>query len=362
MDAVLRGLAENPENRRLLLLKAQAESRRSPALAIPTLKGLVDQDPNDISLLSQLAHAYVQSERPQEALRTLRQYLATQTGSARKQGQIALASVLYQTGASDEAAAIFNELVQAEPDNASLRTIWAGHLAAGTHWAELRSLLADWTARHPNDVTVPGAVAQELIARATPEGLVMATELLQADVERQPESASSYYLLAQAATMAGRTDEAISLNQKTLELDPNNVVAINNLAWLLCEEQGQCRRALELANRGLGIRPEYIDLIETRGVIHYHLGNMDEAVRDLNRSIELYPDNAVALAVTHYHLARVYARMGRRAEAVEHVERALALHRRSEQSTDPGQQKSLLSERDRTDAQRLLDQLQKGLG
>ncbi len=362
MDVVLRGLAENPENRRLLLLKAQAELRRSPALAVPTLKGLIDQDPNNIGIISQLAQVYTQAERPEEAQRILRQYLATHSGPERKQAQVALAAVLYTSGRIDEAGTIFTDLVQAEPDNPSLPVIWARHLASSERWTELRSLLADWNARHPDDEIVPRSVAQHLLAVEASEAQAIAADLVRADLERHPESIVSLSLLAQMATVAGRADEAVSLNEKIIQLDPNSVVAMNNLAWLLCEEKGQCQRALDLANRGLEIRPQYIDLIETRGVIHHHLGHLDQAVQDLTRSIELYPANAPALALTHFHLARVYAEMGRRTEAISHVERALDLHRRSEQSTDPAQQKSMLSQRDLADAQHLLDQLQKGLG
>lgn len=362
MDVTLRGLAENPDSRRLLVLKAQAELRRSPTLAIPTLKGLIDQDPNDMDVISQLAFVYLQAERPQEALTLLRRHLTAPSGPARRQARIAMASVLYQTGDVNEAAAIFEDMVQAEPDDPSLPVIWAGQLAAGQHWTELKSVLADWSARHPDDMAVSRTVARDLLAGGMPEGVRIAEELLRSDVERHPQSIGSLYLLAQAATVAERAEEAISLNQRIIELDPNNVFAVNNLAWLLCEEQGQCQKALELANRGLKLKPDYIDLIETRGVIHYRLGRLEEALRDLSRSIELYPVNAPALAVTHFHLARVYAQMGRRTDAIEHVERALTLHRRSDQSTDPGQRKSVLSGSDLADAQHLLDQLQKGLG
>lgn len=362
MDVALRGLAENPDNRRLLLIKAQAEARRSPMLAVPTLKDLVDQDPNDMSVISQLALAYLQSNRPQEAIGLLRQHLATQKGPARKQGEIAMAGILGQIGDVNEAVAIFKDLVQAEPDDPSLRVIWAEQLAAGQRWGEVESVVADWHASHPNDVTVARAVARDLIAGRQAQGFEIARKLLQSDLQEHPESVGSLHLLADMATVTEQAEEAISLNRRILEVDPNNAFAINNLAWLLCEEQKQYQRALDLANRGLKLRPEYIDLIETRGVIHYRMGHLEEAVRDLSRSIELYPVNSPALASTYFHLARAYAEMGRKTDAIETVERALTLHRRSEQSTDPGQRRSLLSGEDLAEAQRLLDQLQKGVG
>ncbi|HPC94145.1 MAG TPA: tetratricopeptide repeat protein [Sedimentisphaerales bacterium] len=362
MDVVLRGLAENPNNRQLLLLKAQAEARRSPMLAVPTLKGLIDQDPNDMNAVSQLAYAYLYSDRPQEAVRLLRQHLGRQTGPARKQGEIALATVLYRTGEPNEAAEIVRGLMQAEPADSSLVIMWAGLLLSAERWTEVDRLLADWRAKHPDDTAVAIAVARSLIADGRQKGLEVAERLLRSEIERHPQALAPLHLLANLATVTGRSDEAIALNQKIREIDPDDVFALNNLAWLLCEEQRQYQKALELANRGLQLRPEYIDLLETRGVIYHRLGRLDEAVQDLSRSLELYPVNAAAMAPTHFHLARVYAEMGREADAIRHVEQALALHRRSRQSTDPGRRRSELSEKDLADAERLLDQLKKGNG
>jgi len=362
MDTALRGLAENPDNRQLLLLKAQAEARRSPMLAVPTLKGLIDQDPNDMNVVSQLAYAYLHSDRPQEAVRLLRHHLDAQTGSARKQAEVALATVLYHSGEPNEAAEILKGLMQAEPADSSLVITWAGLLLSAEHWTEVDSLLADWRAKHPEDTTVATAVARSLIADGRQKGLEIAEQLLRSEIERHPQALVPLHLLANLVTVMGRSEQAIALNQKIMEIEPDNVFALNNLAWLLCEEQGQYQKALELANRGLKLRPEYIDLIETRGVIHYRLGHLDEAVQDLSRSLELYPVNAAAMASTHFHIARVYAEMGREADAIRHVEQALALHRRSRQSADPGQRRSELSEKDMADAERLLDQLKKGNG
>lgn len=362
MDAALQGLAHNPDNRQLLLLKARAEGRRSAMLAVPTLRGLVDRDPNDTNVVSQLANAYVRSDRPQEAIRVLRQHVAALKDPARKQGEVALASVLYQAGQADEAAAIFRRLVQAEPDNAALVLTWARSLVSQQRWAEAKAVIADWRAAHPSDLVVSATFARDLVAGAEKPGLEVAEELLRADLQSHPRSAGLLHLLANVTATTGRPEEAIALNRRIIEMDPNDVFALNSLAWLLCEEQSQCAKALELANRGLKMRPEYIDLIDTRGVIHHRMGHLDKALEDLTRCVELYPGNAPAKASTHFHLARVYAEMGRRADAIRHVQQALALHRQSRQTTDPAQRKSVLSEKDLADAERLLDQLQKGVG
>lgn len=357
MDVALQGLAQNPNSRQLLSLKARAEARRSPMLAVSTLRGLFDRDPNDTSVAAQLATAYVRSDRPQEGVQLFRQHLAGQTGPARKQAEIALASILYQADEADEASAIFTRLVQAEPHDASLVVTWVRLLISEQRWAEAKSVIADWRARHPDDIVVSSTFARDLVAAREEQGLEIAEEVLRSDLESHPQSVGLLHLLANVTAATGRFEEAISLNRKIIEVDANDVFAVNNLAWLLCEERGQYTEALALANRGLKMRLEYIDLLDTRGVIHYRLGHLEKAIEDLTRCIELYPVNSPAMASTHFHIARVYAEMGRKIDATRHVQQALTLHRQSEQSTDPRQKRSVLSDSDLADARRLLDQL-----
>jgi len=56
--------------------------------------------------------------------------------------------------------------------------------------------------------------------------------------------------------------------RRTLSLEPNELVALSNLAWILCEKRGKYNQALELAQKGLQIAPKYIDLIDTLDVVH----------------------------------------------------------------------------------------------
>lgn len=125
----------------------------------------------------------------------------------------------------------------------------------------------------------------------------------------------------------GRSAEAVTFYQRVLELQPDNLVAINNLSWILCEEQGQPKQALELTQRGLAKAPDYIDLIDTRGMAYYRLRRYDEAIKDFNRCIRLYPTRAPAIAASHYHLGKCLADLGEKNKAIEQLNKALELNR-----------------------------------
>jgi len=326
VDVALRGLAHNPENRQLLLLKARAEEERSPMLAVLTLKGLVDQYPKDAEVLIELARAYMKDERPVQAVELLRQRLAGFQGPARRRCEMTLAEALYRNAQRDDARLLFNTLMQAEPQDPAPMMVQAQLLGREKRWAELNQLIGQWRAVHPDDVTTT-AIASALAGTDEKEAVQMAEDLLRVTLERNPKSIPNLMLLGMLMQHAGRNKEAIALNRKTLEIDPNNVIAMNNLAWTLCEEPSQCEEALKLAERGLTFAPDYIDLIDTRGTVHYRLGHLEQAVRDFTTCIELYLANAPSVGTSRVNLARAYVDLGRKTEALQQLKQVTELCR-----------------------------------
>lgn len=349
VDIALSGLVENPENRQLLWLKAQAEGQLSPMLAIPTLTLLVEQEPNDVDAVIQLAYTYVRSDRAERAVELLREHSTTLTGPARRRCEIALAAARYESGDKDTGKAEFDRLMEAEPDDPAPVLALAQLYRAERNWTPLKQLLMDWCSRHPTDVETPNAVARTLFENDEAAARQTTEELLRTVLQRNPASIGTLHLLAMLVQALGRDDESAVLNRRILTLDPNDTVATNNLAWFLCERRHEYQEALELANKGLALVPEYADLIDTRGVIHYRMRHFDDAIRDLTRCIELYSADTPALTASRFHLGRVYAAKGLKTEAVEQLEQSLALQN----------QIGGLTPSEAAEAERLLAQLQR---
>ncbi len=349
VNVALRGLAHSPEDRRLLLLKAHAEAMTSPMSAVPTLRLLADQYPDDVEILIQLAGAYVDSEKPERAIELLRERLGGMEGPARRRCEIALASALYRSGQKDEAKLLFETLMRAEPDDVTPVLAFGQVLGRERRWAELNQLIFRWRTEHPDDTGALRAIASALAATSDREAVEMAEDLLRLTLARDPNSMSSLMLLGILMQREGRNEESAALNQHILELDPNNSIALNNLAWVLSEEKGQYDEALRLADRGLAIDSDYIDIIDTRGVIYYRLGRLREAETDLTRCIKLCPSGAASAVAPRFHLGRVYAQMNRKTEAVEQLTEALGQYERV----------GGLSREDLAEAKLLLERLQK---
>jgi len=327
LDAALRGLAHNEGNARLLLLKARAEKTvRSPAIAALTFKGLLDQDPKNVDVLIELADAYALSGQTQQAVDLLREKLPEFEGRERRRCEIAQAEALYANKQKDEAKALFEKLMQADPSDPSPIMTWAQELRRDRRWTEMNLLVERWVTAHPQDAAVATTIAQVLAATGDQQALAIGENILRKTLLSNPKYLPALMLLGMMMQDAGRNEESMERNRQILQLDPNNVIAMNNLAWMLCKKENepdQYQEALALAEKGLRIVPAYADLLDTRGYAYYRLKDFDKARSDFDRCTELYPPNSPSAATPRFHLALTYEAMKRRAEALEQLRIAL---------------------------------------
>ncbi|HEV3146009.1 MAG TPA: tetratricopeptide repeat protein, partial [Gemmataceae bacterium] len=85
--------------------------------------------------------------------------------------------------------------------------------------------------------------------------------------------------------------------RKLLAKDPNNVVALNNLAWVLAC-RGPSEEALEKIHRAIAVAGPMIELLDTRAKVYLALNRPVEAIQDLEDAIAESPT-----AMRYFHLA-----------------------------------------------------------
>ena len=350
-DAAMGGLVRKPNGKTLLLLKANAEAVRSPVLSIPTLESLYKLDPNDADVVVRLARTYIAANQPARGVQLLRKQLASSIDAARsRRYNVALAVALYKSGDKNEADKQFDSLYKSDPNDSGVLLAEAGLLIDEHLWDQLNGKATDWCQEHPKDTSTPLSITQALMETGQSRAREVAEGILRTVLRNNPDHPGAMTGLAILLYTTGRPAEAAELNQQILKIQPDNLIVMNNLAWTLCEEQGKYQQALELADRGLKIAPQYIDLIDTRGVVYYRLGQLDKAIAEFTKCLELYPDTAPPKVASRFHLARAFAKSGQPAEAMKHLNQALDLNK----------QTGGLSPADLAEAQRLQEQLQKG--
>jgi len=351
IDAAMRGLVHQRNDKFLLLLKARAEAARSPSLAIPTFKSLRELDPNDVDIAVQLAMTYIAADESEKAVNLLEeQLISCKDNVQERRVNTALAVALYKNGNKTDAQKKFDSLLQFKPDDSAPLLAQAQLLLEDELWSQLNQSVTHWCENNPDDVNTPITIAGRLAATENNQAKEVAESLLRGVLGRHPDNLAAMSRLAMLLQIAGRNTESAKLYEKILELSPDNVIAMNNLAWIMCEERNNYQEALELAQRGLKIAPQYIDLIDTRGMVYYRLGEFDKAIQDFSECIRLYPSGVPAAVASRFHLGRAFAKLGQTNKAIEYLNQALDLHRRI----------GGLSTADLTEAQRLLEQLQGG--
>ncbi|MFZ0034915.1 MAG: tetratricopeptide repeat protein, partial [Sedimentisphaerales bacterium] len=351
MDIALQGLVYQPNEKSLLLLKARAEAVRSPALAIPTIKALRELDPNDADVVVYLANTYLAANQFQEAVNLLKAQLAFCSGTPdERKINIALAVAWHKNGSKPEAQEIFNSLYQSEPNDPAPLLAQARLLKDDQLWNQLIQMVSHWCQNHPEDTRTPIAIAGDLAATENSQAKKTSEDILRMTLENDSNCIEAMGALAMLLQTTGRPAESAVLYQQILALQPDDVIAINNLAWILCEENSKYQQALELVQRGLKIAPDYIDLIDTRGVVYYKLGQYDKAVQDFTRCLEMYPDGTPAATASYLHLGRALASLRQKDKAIENLKKTLELNTKT----------SSLSAADLADAQRLLEELSRG--
>ena len=142
--------------------------------------------------------------------------------------------------------------------------------------------------------------------------------------------ATSSALVAALHEAQGRRGDAKAAYLKALQIDPTAVVASNNLAWMMVEDNENIDAALELAQVARGRLPGSPDIADTVGWIYYKKGLYPLAVAALSEAVQKEPKNAEFL----YHLGLARARAGEDALARQHLEQALKMNPRSVNATE----------------------------
>jgi tetratricopeptide (TPR) repeat protein len=120
-------------------------------------------------------------------------------------------------------------------------------------------------------------------------------------LEKDPERVALRMHLAAMYDKRGRYGDAEKTYRVVLTREPNNIVALNNLAWLLVQRDGDAQEALKYittAVSGIGRRA---DLLDTRGLVHLATKDLDKAIADFK---EAAADTRTPTRL--FHLARAY--------------------------------------------------------
>lgn len=180
-------------------------------------------------------------------------------------------------------------------------------------------------------------VCEQLVGKASPEALgitavtvismgpvppdqmARAEKLLLAAIEAEKGSLRMKTALAGFRSVQGRYEEAEILYRQVLVQKPDDVGALNNLAWLLAVTGRNSDEALRLINEAIRLSGPVATLLDTRGAVEMSRKSVSSAIESLEAAYDDSPTPYIA-----FHLAMAYAQAGNIDLAREHFNTAVS--------------------------------------
>ena len=303
LDTAATAAPGNPEVMALSGVVALAEGRTGDAVAL--LERAAPLLPDRLGVTLALARAKLANGEAAAARDTLLRVLEVAPRSFPI--RLALGDAELQSGNAAGALSVATDLKVAYPSQAGGYLLEGKALIAGRQYAAASKSLAMAYERQPTWPVLALRIQALRLAGLSAEALA-ATEDWRAGNPGHVPAALMRAVLLQAA---GRNQEALEAYEAVLQLEPENLVALNNAAWV-SHELGQ-PGALSFAERAHEVGPENAAVLDTLGWILVGRGQSEQAIEILSRAAELAPQ----APEIRYHLAEALAAGGHPARARE---------------------------------------------
>lgn len=325
-ESVLRALSFMPDNKQLLILKARCQQFNSAPQAIDTLEKLHQKHPKDPQIALELLDTYSKSKKYDQELAMIEKLLTDANDPAVKFYKIAKANALYNSGSPEEAFDLINTLQTKYPDDTDILTANINILTNEKKWPQIYDKLTSFSMRNKPEIGKVVSITADLALKNDNTAKQISLKILEKIIADNNSNSEPLLACAMILQDQQKPQQAKQYYQKALDLDPNNLIAINNLAWILCEQNKEYKKAETLALRGLQLAPDYIDLIDTAGMIQYRMGDFYQALKKFDHCIENYPRHSPSLTYGYFHRACTLDALGKKQKALESVSRSLKLN------------------------------------
>ena len=141
------------------------------------------------------------------------------------------------------------------------------------------------------------------------------------EAARKHETVPAMVVLAETLDHTGQYENAVKIYRRVIERDPNNIIALNNLAVLLSLWKNEHQEALMLVAAALEYARQPA-LLDSKAMILLNANQPHEALELLNRIIAKSPTDS---AISRFHRALAHAAIGNDQLATEDLKQAMKL-------------------------------------
>lgn len=277
-----------------------------------------DLNPKAVPPLLELGDLYLRdTTRRNEAAQSFAAAMALEPGNKFAVYSFGVASAML--GRRDDALKAFEKAAQLAPqDPAPLRAAGRLYLETGATEEALKAFDLGLK-RQPNFVPL---MLDRSDALAQQGKWTEAIRQLTAAVRAAPSSSEVHLKLGDAYQGAQKWDKARSAYTKAIELNGNNPLAYNNLAWMLLQQGGSPEKAVEAASKAVALSPESAPFLDTLGLAQRSKGDLPAAAESLQRATKIEPNSSEF----QLHYGIVLLDLKRTADARDALSRAIDPH------------------------------------
>ncbi|MBK1640325.1 hypothetical protein CKO12_00190 [Chromatium okenii] len=295
-----------------LIAEAELTLKRYPE-ARATLARLATLNPREAKIWLAIAQAEMGLAHPDLAQKALEDALALDARSI--PALIGLTRLaMAQTPPAQAQARLAALTKVAGADHADVLLLSGNVAEQEQNWAAARVAYQKLLQTAPSTV---GVLALTRVLNQLKE-TTAAQRVLTEWVAEHPQDGLIHFQLAQLLMLQQHIPEAIMHFRHTLESNAKNVVALNNLAWLLREQEPEA--ALDYAQQAYDLAPKSIEVVDTLAMVLAQNDKLREARNVINRALEIDPENGALL----FHKAQILLKDRDTALALQALDVALS--------------------------------------
>jgi predicted Zn-dependent protease len=190
------------------------------------------------------------------------------------------------------------------------------HLQA-KQYAKSYAIAANASKRFPDLKELWGIEAYALVKLKQSD---KAEKVLKKALERHAGDEDLLFTLGTVQDDANKKNEAMKTMEAILSSNPKNHQALNYVGYSLAEKNTNLTYALELITAALEQNPDADYIVDSLAWVHYRLGNLEEAWKNINRCISLGGDDPTMWE----HYGDIANALNRREEAIKGYTESIA--------------------------------------
>ncbi len=216
----------------------------------------------------------------------------------------------------DDAIKEMDKAVAAEPDRQDLKLARANLFVRAQRYDEAIATFKALLEKQPGSADLLFRLAETYRRKGD---INLAADTFRKSSQAAPTNTLPLMQLGLILETIGPADQAKAVYEQILKLEPNNPIALNNLAYRKAEEGLDLDSALTMAQRARQLQPNATAMADTLGWIYIKKNMSGEAERIFKELVTKDPNNSVF----HYHYGMALMQKGDKATAKREFEVAL---------------------------------------